>query len=67
MDELRYRFSQPLPAGEMEEVKLENVDGRGAVRLLEWPNQGNQYTAKVRILDDKSGASVYRFKLVWRR
>lgn len=67
MDEIRYRFSQPLPAVEMEEVKLEDVDGRGAVRLLEWPNQGNQYTAKVRIMDDKPGASVYRFKLVWRR
>jgi hypothetical protein len=67
MDEIRYRFSQPLPAAEMEEVKLEDIDGRGAVRLLEWPNQGNQFTAKIRIQDDKPGASSYRFKLVWKR
>jgi hypothetical protein len=66
IDEVRYRFSQPLPAAEMEEVKLEDVDGRGSVRLLEWPNQGNQYTAKVRIQDEKPGASPYRFKLVWK-
>jgi hypothetical protein len=67
MDEIRYRFSQPLPAVEMEEVKLEDVDGRGSVRLLEWPNPGNQFTAKVRIQDERAGAANYRFRLVWRR
>jgi hypothetical protein len=67
MDEIRYRFSQPLPSAEMQEVKLEDIDGRGSVRLLEWPNQGNRYTAKIRIQDEKSGASSYRFKLVWKR
>ena len=67
MDEIRYRFSQPLPAVEMQDVKLESVEGRGAVRLLEWPNEGNQFTAKIRIQDDKAGAASYRFKLVWRR
>jgi len=67
MDEIRYRFSQPLPVQELEEVKLEGIDGRGAVRLIEWPNAGNRYTAKVRIQDEKSGAAMYRFKLVWRR
>jgi len=51
----------------MEEVKLDDVDGRGSVRLVEWPNPGNQYTAKIRIQDDKSGASNYRFKLNWKR
>jgi hypothetical protein len=67
MDEIRYRFSQPLPAAEMEEVKLEDIDGRGSVRLIEWPNQGNQYTAKIRVQDDRSGASMYRFKLKWKQ
>ncbi len=67
MDEIRYRFTQPLPAIEMDEVKLEDVDGRGSVRLLEWPNQGNQFTAKIRIQDEKPGASMYRFKLSWKR
>ena len=51
----------------MEEVKLEDVDGRGSVRLLEWPNAGNQYTAKIRIQDEKAGAANYKFKLVWKR
>ncbi|MBI3666448.1 MAG: hypothetical protein HY236_09545 [Acidobacteria bacterium] len=67
MDEIRYRFSQPLPAEELDEVKLEDVDGRGSVRLLEWPNSGNQYQAKIRIQDLKPGAAPYRFKLVWKR
>jgi len=67
MDEIRYRFSQPLPGVEMDEVKLEDIEGRGSVRLLEWPNTGNQYTAKVRIQDEKGGAAPYRFKLVWKR
>ncbi len=67
MDEIRYRFSQPLPAAEMEDVKLDDVEGRGSVRLLEWPNAGNQFTAKIRIIDDKPGAAVYKFRLGWKR
>jgi hypothetical protein len=67
MDEIRYRFSQPLPAQDLEDVKLEVVEGRGSVRLLEWPNDGNRYTAKIRIQDDKAGAGTYRFKLAWKR
>lgn len=67
MDEIRYRFSQPIPGEELDEVKLEDVEGRGSVRLLEWPNSGNRFTAKIRIQDDKPGASSYRFKLLWKR
>ena len=67
MDEIRYRFSQPLPAEELDEVKLEDVEGRGSVRLLEWPNGGNRFTAKIRMQDEKPGASSYRFRMVWKR
>lgn len=67
IDEIRYRFSQPLPGEELDEVKLEDVEGRGAVRLLEWPNAGNYFTAKIRIQDEKPGASSYKFRLQWKR
>ena len=67
MDEIRYRFSQPLPAEELDEVKLEDIEGRGSVRLLEWPNTGNNFTAKIRIVDDKPGAANYKFRLLWKR
>ncbi len=67
IDEIRYRFSQPLPTGELDDMKLDDVEGRGSLRLLEWPNAGNQFTAKIRIQDDKAGAGIYRFKLGWKR
>ncbi|MBI3696044.1 MAG: hypothetical protein HY238_14535 [Acidobacteria bacterium] len=76
IDEIRYKLSQPLPLQELNEplplqelndVKLDDIEGRGTVRLLEWPNAGNQFTAKIRIVDDKPGASNYRFRLSLKR
>ncbi len=67
IDEIRYKFSQPLPPQELDDVKLDDIDGRGSARLLEWPNAGNQFTTKIRIVDDKPGAANYRFRLSWKR
>ena len=61
-----FKFSKPLPDRDVE-VRLEDLDGRGEIRLIEQPRQGNHYTARVSISDPRSGASDYSFSLVWNR
>lgn len=59
--------SQPMPAGgALADFRFKGVDGRGRVELMEQPSSGNQYTAKVRIEDPKSGDEGYTFKVEWR-
>jgi len=60
------KFSKPMPDRDVE-VRLEDLDGRGEIRLIEQPRQGNHYTAKVSIRDSGTGASDYSFSLVWNR
>jgi hypothetical protein len=61
-----FKFSKPLPDHDVE-VRLEDSDGRGEIRLIEQPRQGNHYTARVSINDSRSGSSDYSFTLVWNR
>ncbi len=62
-----YRFSAPLPLGEVD-LQLQVIKGRGEIRLLEQPSRRNQYTAVVRVDDqDKGGDSDYEFELSWSR
>ena len=61
-----FRFSRPLPKQAVT-VRLEEPEGRGAVRLVEQPSERNHYTAQVSIRDPESGAGEYSFVLVWRR
>jgi hypothetical protein len=61
-----FRFSKPLPARETE-VRLEGMEGRGEIRLIDQPRERNQYTAKVSIRDLGPGAADYTFTLVWNR
>jgi len=49
------------------EVRLENSDGRGEIRLIEQPSRRNDYTARVAIRDPIEGSSDYSFTLVWNR
>jgi hypothetical protein len=64
--ERRARFGSPLPLSSVP-VSLRKIDGRGKVELLQTPDSSNDYTAIVRIEDDKSGADDYEFELTWRR
>ena len=59
-----YRFSAALPSRDVE-VELRSVEGRGRVRLMEQPSARNDYTAVVRIEDDKGGDADYAFELRW--
>ena len=61
-----YKFSRPLPAHDAE-VHLENVDGRGEIRVIEQPRERNGYTARISIQDPSTGAGDYSFTLVWNR
>ena len=61
-----FKFSRPLPNKDVE-VSLEGALGRGQIRLVEQPRQGNNYTARVSIRDPQSGSSEYTFTLSWGR
>ena len=60
----RYTFTNPLPDREMR-VSLDDVQGRGETQLIEQPNSGNGYAARVRIRDRQGGAGDYAFSLYW--
>ena len=59
-----YRFSAALPARAVE-IELTTLEARGTVRLMEQPSERNDFTAVVRIEDDRGGAGDYEFELVW--
>jgi hypothetical protein len=58
-------FSNPLPRADVR-VDLKKRDGRGRVSLLEQPSRYNNYTAVIRIDDNKGGADDYEIEMQWR-
>lgn len=60
-----FKMARPLPQRDVA-VRLENVDGRGEVRLVEQPTERNGYTARVQIRDPQAGAGEYAFALTWK-
>lgn len=60
-----FKFARPLPSSEVP-VRLDFVDGRGEIRLVEQPSESNGYTARVQIRDPQSGVGDYAFTLTWR-
>lgn len=62
----RFKFSRPLPERDVD-VRLEDRDGRGEIRLIEQPRRQNNYTARVEIRDPQPGAAEYSFALAWSR
>ena len=60
----RARFSQPLPRAEVR-VSLEDIQGRGEIKLMEQPRRDNNYSARVRIRDQEPGVGDYSFVLTW--
>jgi hypothetical protein len=61
-----FKFSRPMQNRDMD-VRLEQAEGRGEIRLVEQPSERNQYTARVSIRDPQSGSGDYSFALVWPR
>ncbi|MCI0624749.1 MAG: hypothetical protein L0387_24410 [Acidobacteria bacterium] len=58
-------FSSPLPRADVR-VDIRKRDGRGRVSVLEHPNRLNNYTAVIRIDDNKGGADDYEIEMEWR-
>jgi len=46
-------------------VRLEEVEGRGSVRLVHGPHDTNDETATIEINDPQPGSGFYRFTLLW--
>jgi hypothetical protein len=58
-------FSNPLPRANVT-VSVKKRDGRGQVSVVQQPNQSNNYTAIIKIDDDKSDADDYEIEMEWR-
>jgi hypothetical protein len=58
-------FSNPLPRANVT-VSVRKRNGRGQVSVVQQPNQSNNYTAIIKIDDDKSGADDYEIEMAWR-
>lgn len=60
----RVRFDSPAPASR-QDIRLEVIEGRGAVRIVDQPRLENDYTTAVRIEDRQSGSSFYSLAFYW--
>jgi hypothetical protein len=57
--------TEAIPERETERFDVEKLQGRGDVTLIERPSSRNNYTAIVRIADEKSGDDRYHVRLTW--
>jgi hypothetical protein len=58
-------FSSPLPRADVR-VSVNKRNGRGQVSVIDQPNQSNNYTAIIKIDDDKGGADDYEIEVEWK-
>jgi hypothetical protein len=58
-------FSNPLPRADVA-ISVRKRDGRGRVSVVQQPNQSNNYTAIIKIDDEKGGADDYEIEMEWR-
>ncbi len=59
-----YSFESPLPRNEVD-LQVRKRRGRGSVDLIEEPTRQNDYTAMIRIRDNRSGSDVYELEVSW--
>jgi hypothetical protein len=62
----KFKFSRALPDRDVD-VRLEQAEGRGEIRLVEQPRENNHFTARVSIRDPQDGSGEYSFLLTWNR
>ena len=60
----RFRFSERLPDSR-QEVRVEVLEGRGRVHVVEQPRLENNYTLAVAIEDRQSGRAFYSLAFHW--
>jgi hypothetical protein len=61
---ITFAFTSPLPR-RATTVRLEKKEGRGVVEIVQQPSESNDFTAVVRIRDEKGGTDEYEFELIW--
>jgi hypothetical protein len=59
-----FHFSDPLPESR-QNVRVQVLEGRGYVRVIDQPTLENQYTLAVSIEDRQPGSSFYSIALNW--
>lgn len=60
----RFEFTDELPRTGIQ-VRLNILEGRGELKLIQEPRSDNNYVAAVEIRDKDRGASPYAFELIW--
>src|SRR5277367_4429732 len=60
----KFHFSDALPQNR-QAVRLEELEGRGYVHVIDQPSIENQYTLAVAIEDPQPGSSFYSIALYW--
>jgi len=58
-------YTQPIPHAVFGDFNMEKIAGRGTVTLVETPVALNNFSAVVRIKDDKAGRDLYHIRLMW--
>ncbi len=59
-----FRFAQPLPE-HRQAARVEVIEGRGSVQILEQPRADNNYSLAVSIEDRQPGSSPYSLAFYW--
>ena len=60
----RYNFDGRLPRNDSN-LRIEKTEGRGRIIIVQEPNRRNNWTAIIRILDEKRNRDRYGFVLYW--
>ncbi|HEX6190095.1 MAG TPA: hypothetical protein VFZ40_18595 [Pyrinomonadaceae bacterium] len=59
-----YNFTSPLPR-RRNTVRVNKLNGRGTVRVLQQPSRENDFTAVIEIKDSSRGARMYEIEVLW--
>ncbi len=59
--------NQPMPLGDVSELRLEVRQGRGKAEITERPSARNNYTTTIRVEDRARGGATYTLALEWKR
>lgn len=63
-NDANYNFTSPLPRRRIT-VRVNKLNGRGTVRILQQPSRENDYTAVIEIKDSSGGAKMYQIEVLW--
>jgi hypothetical protein len=63
-NDANYNFTSPLPRRRTT-VRVNKLNGRGTVRVLQQPSRENDFTAVIEIKDSSGGARQYEIEVLW--